>query len=54
MDSKNYHVWSHRHWVLKTFECWDGELDFVDELLEEDIRNVLPVDFEKCQTFLRE
>merc|ERR1740122_829063 len=38
-DCKNYHVWSHRHWVLKTYQCWEGELDFVEELLTSDIRN---------------
>jgi hypothetical protein len=29
-----------RQWVLATFKLWDGELDFIDRLLEEDIRSV--------------
>ena len=38
-DDKNYHAWSHRQWVLKTYGLWDGELDVVDELLTRDVRN---------------
>ncbi len=30
-----------RQWVLATFKLWDGELDFIDRLLEEDIRSVV-------------
>lgn len=30
-DSKNYHTWSHRQWLIKEFNLWDGELDYVDE-----------------------
>jgi hypothetical protein len=29
---------SSRQWVLATFKLWEGELDFIDSLLEEDIR----------------
>mmetsp|Transcript_16948 Transcript_16948/g.41645 ORF Transcript_16948/g.41645 Transcript_16948/m.41645 type:complete len:176 (-) Transcript_16948:233-760(-) len=32
-------VWAHRQWVLRTFNLFDKELDFVDVLLEQDIRN---------------
>ena len=38
-DGKNYHAWSHRQWALKEFALWDGELDFICELLEIDLRN---------------
>ena len=38
-DAKNYHAWSHRQWVLQTFGCWENELKFAEELLEEDVRN---------------
>ena len=38
-DSKNYHAWGHRQWVLKTFALWEGELAFTDALLQEDLRN---------------
>lgn len=29
----------HRQWVLKEFNLWDDELDYVDTLLEDDVRN---------------
>jgi len=41
-DTKNYHTWSYRQWLLAFFddnELWDGELGFVEKLLEEDVRN---------------
>ncbi|KAI0035815.1 hypothetical protein K488DRAFT_68134 [Vararia minispora EC-137] len=42
VDVKNYHTWSYRQWVLAHFdreEMWAGEVDYVDRLLEEDLRN---------------
>ena len=39
IDAKNYHAWSHRQWVLSTYELWGGELAFVEGLLAEDLRN---------------
>ncbi|KIK68575.1 hypothetical protein GYMLUDRAFT_36037 [Collybiopsis luxurians FD-317 M1] len=42
VDAKNYHTWSYRQWLLAYFNddnLWIGELDFVDELLNADIRN---------------
>jgi len=41
-DTKNYHTWSYRQWLLAYFNedtLWERELDFVDDLLEEDLRN---------------
>ena len=45
-DSKNYHVWSYRQWLVKHFNLWaeDGpggeiELDYTDELIKADVRN---------------
>ncbi|KAJ3681131.1 hypothetical protein LUZ60_015620 [Juncus effusus] len=38
-DAKNYHAWSHRQWVLQALGGWEGELDFCQKLLEEDIFN---------------
>ena len=42
-DSKNYHTWSYRQWVLAYFndeeDLWAGELDFVEKVLAQDIRN---------------
>jgi protein farnesyltransferase/geranylgeranyltransferase type-1 subunit alpha len=39
-DSKNYHVWSYRQWLVKRFSLWDeGELERVEQLLERDVRN---------------
>lgn len=28
-----------RQWVLKTFNLWKGELEFIEQLLVSDIRN---------------
>jgi hypothetical protein len=33
-DSKNYHAWAHRQWVLKEFNLWEGELDYLHQLLK--------------------
>ncbi|SPO37535.1 related to Protein farnesyltransferase alpha subunit [Pseudozyma flocculosa] len=63
-DSKNYHTWAYRQWVLAHFgglgsasasaatspgaagpgagafpQLWDGELDYAEKLLVEDVRN---------------
>ncbi|TBU34341.1 protein prenylyltransferase [Dichomitus squalens] len=42
-DSKNYHTWSYRQWILVHFNdeerLWAGERPYVEELLEEDVRN---------------
>lgn len=59
LDSKNYHTWAYRQWVLSYFggmggsvasssvgagmgaypHLWDGELDYVEQMLDEDVRN---------------
>ncbi|KAK4703335.1 protein farnesyltransferase/geranylgeranyltransferase type-1 subunit alpha, partial [Phenoliferia sp. Uapishka_3] len=52
LDSKNYHTWAYRQWVLCEFfssskdgenvkekEVWEGEGRYVEGLLEDDIRN---------------
>lgn len=33
-DSKNYHAWAHRQWVLQTFKLWENELSYVDSLIK--------------------
>jgi protein farnesyltransferase/geranylgeranyltransferase type-1 subunit alpha len=38
-DSKNYHVWSYRQWLVRRFDLWDTELPDVEELIDEDVRN---------------
>lgn len=38
-DQKNYHAWAHRQWVLQTYQLWDGELDYIVKLLQQDRRN---------------
>lgn len=38
-DYKNYNGWSHRQFVVSRFGLWDGEMSFVEELIEHDIRN---------------
>ena len=35
-DAKNYHAWSYRIWLVERFQLWDGELEFVNKLLDED------------------
>ena len=42
VDTKNYHTWSYRQWLLAHFDdagLWLGELPYVDDLLETDVRN---------------
>ncbi|EKM57639.1 uncharacterized protein PHACADRAFT_251373 [Phanerochaete carnosa HHB-10118-sp] len=42
VDTKNYHTWSYRQWLLAHFDdsaLWLGELPYVDELLQADVRN---------------
>jgi protein farnesyltransferase/geranylgeranyltransferase type-1 subunit alpha len=39
LDAKNYHAWSHRQWVLQELGGWEDELDYCQQLLEDDIFN---------------
>jgi protein farnesyltransferase/geranylgeranyltransferase type-1 subunit alpha len=42
VDSKNYHTWSYRQWLLSYFNedsLWEGELEFAEQMLKQDIRN---------------
>lgn len=40
-DSKNYHVWTYRHWLVRHFKLWDHPREIVDveTLLDADVRN---------------
>lgn len=40
-DSKNYHVWSYRQWLVKRFDLFDEpkELEWTAEMIEADVRN---------------
>jgi protein farnesyltransferase/geranylgeranyltransferase type-1 subunit alpha len=40
-DSKNYHVWTYRHWLVRHFKLWDQprEIEDVEALLKADVRN---------------
>ncbi|KAL4910979.1 hypothetical protein BDW74DRAFT_142177 [Aspergillus multicolor] len=40
-DSKNYHVWTYRHWLVWHFELWDSprELADINSLINSDVRN---------------
>ncbi|EYE94889.1 bifunctional protein farnesyltransferase/protein geranylgeranyltransferase [Aspergillus ruber CBS 135680] len=40
-DSKNYHVWTYRHWLVRHFKLWDHpvELADVESLINTDVRN---------------
>jgi hypothetical protein len=39
LDSKNYHVWAYRQWLLQTFGGWREELAFIERLVRRDVRN---------------
>ncbi|KAL4193869.1 hypothetical protein AMTRI_Chr06g179080 [Amborella trichopoda] len=39
LDAKNYHAWSHRQWVLQALGGWEDELQYCQQLLEDDIFN---------------
>ena len=38
-ESKNYHAWSYRVWLIERFQMWEGEMDAVEELLDENVCN---------------
>lgn len=40
-DSKNYHVWTYRHWLVRHFKLWDHprEISDVETLLDADVHN---------------
>ncbi len=40
-DSKNYHVWSYRQFLVKRFDLWDKpeELEWTHSMIEADVRN---------------
>ena len=38
-DSKNYHAWSYRQWVVSNYNLWEFELADVTRLIDLDIRN---------------
>lgn len=39
LDAKNYHAWAYRQWLISTFDLWELELSYVEELIQRDIRN---------------
>lgn len=39
LDSKNYHVWSYRQWLVRHFSLWDSELPTINTLLTQDVYN---------------
>ncbi|KZT24905.1 protein prenylyltransferase [Neolentinus lepideus HHB14362 ss-1] len=41
-DTKNYHTWSYRQWLLAYFnhpQLWKGEVRWVERMLSDDVRN---------------
>ena len=38
-DSKNYHVWSYRQWLVQHFSLWDSEHEFIESTIRADVRN---------------
>jgi protein farnesyltransferase/geranylgeranyltransferase type-1 subunit alpha len=41
LDTKNYHVWSYRQWLVKRFDLFadEEELSWTEKMLREDVRN---------------
>lgn len=39
LDAKHYHAWSHRQWVLQSLGGWEDELNYCDDLLQDDVFN---------------
>jgi hypothetical protein len=40
LDSKNYHTWSYRQWIVASFPVeYDRELQWVENMITQDIRN---------------
>lgn len=38
-DSKNYHAWSYRVWLVERFSLWEGELEYAESLLDQEVTN---------------
>lgn len=40
-DSKNYHAWSHKIWLIERYELWNepDHMTFAEEMLNRDVRN---------------
>lgn len=38
-DSKNYHAWDYRQWVIRFFGHWKYELEYTEFLINSDLRN---------------
>jgi protein farnesyltransferase/geranylgeranyltransferase type-1 subunit alpha len=39
IDHKNYHAWSFRTWLVELQGWWEQELEFAEEMIEEDCFN---------------
>ncbi len=38
-DSKNYHAWAHRQYVVQQYGLWQQELEYIAAMLCQDVRN---------------
>lgn len=38
-DAKNYHAWAHRQVVVAASGTWQQEMDYLEKLLQQDVRN---------------
>jgi hypothetical protein len=38
-DAKNYHAWAHRQVVVAAAGAWQQEMEYLQELLQQDVRN---------------
>lgn len=34
-EPKNFHAWCHRIWVVRRFNLYEGEMDYVENMLKE-------------------
>lgn len=39
IDTKNYHVWSYRQWLVRRFDLWATEVPYTTIMIEQDVRN---------------
>lgn len=38
-DTKNYHAWAHRQVVVAASGTWRQEMEYVEQLIQQDVRN---------------
>ncbi|KAJ2598334.1 CAAX geranylgeranyltransferase alpha subunit [Coemansia sp. RSA 1722] len=38
-DSKNFHAWSYRQWLVRRYGIWEQEKVFINTMIDQDVRN---------------